>query len=66
LGPKSTAPDGATSEQEQPVSAAQIHQIRMLVMGMEQRLQLREEKLGKELNKAEAESQRFQQLAAAK
>lgn len=39
-----------------------VQQIRMLIMGMEERLTTREEKLQKEIQKAESESQRFEEL----
>lgn len=43
-------------------TSAHIQQIRMLVMGMEQRLQEREELLSKEIQKAETEKRRFDEL----
>lgn len=44
---------------------AQIEQIRMLVLGMDQRLDAREERLAKTLERAENEGKRFEGAAAA-
>jgi hypothetical protein len=41
---------------------AHIEQVRMLILGMEQRLQVREEKLVKVVERAEGEGRRFEQL----
>ncbi|KAH8094753.1 hypothetical protein BXZ70DRAFT_947408 [Cristinia sonorae] len=41
---------------------AHIEQIRLLIMGMEQRLQTREEKLVKSIEKAEAESSKLEEM----
>lgn len=41
---------------------AHIENVKLLVLGMEQRLQTREEKLTKTIEKAEKESQRFEVL----
>lgn len=50
-------------EQPQPsLNLAQIEQIRMLILGMEQRLQVREEKLVKTVERAEDEGRRFEAL----
>ena len=52
-------------EQQQntaPATLAHIEQVRMLILGMEQRLQVREEKLGKVVERAEGEGRRFEQL----
>lgn len=40
---------------------AHIEQVRLLILGMEQRLQSREEKLVKTIQRAEAEGTRFEQ-----
>lgn len=41
---------------------AHIEQVRLLILGMEQRLQLREDKLVKTVERAEGEGRRFEQL----
>jgi hypothetical protein len=43
-------------------AAAQIEQVRLLILGMEQRLQTREEKLNKSVERAEHEGRKFQEL----
>lgn len=45
-----------------PPSKAFVEQVRLLVLGMEQRLQSREEKLLKSIEKAEAEGAKFEEL----
>ena len=40
---------------------AHIEQVRLLILGMEQRLQSREDKLLKTIQRAEAEGSRFEQ-----
>lgn len=40
---------------------AHIEQVRLLILGMEQRLQSREDKLVKTIQRAEAEGARFEQ-----
>jgi len=55
----------STAVPHSPSSAetqARIEQVRLLIMGMEQRLQIREEKLVKGIDRAEAESSRFEEL----
>lgn len=47
---------------QQSLNLAQIEQIRMLILGMEQRLQVREEKLVKTVERAEDEGRRFEAL----
>ncbi|KIK02544.1 hypothetical protein K443DRAFT_677494 [Laccaria amethystina LaAM-08-1] len=52
-------------EQQQNTGSAtlaHIEQVRMLILGMEQRLQVREEKLVKVVERAEGEGRRFEQL----
>ncbi|KAF5312175.1 hypothetical protein D9619_002447 [Psilocybe cf. subviscida] len=44
---------------------AQIEQMRVFILGMEKRLDVREEKLGKTLEKAESESRRYEEAAVA-
>jgi hypothetical protein len=50
------------SQPQPSLNLAQIEQIRMLILGMEQRLQVREEKLVKTVEKAEDEGRRFEVL----
>jgi hypothetical protein len=45
--------------------AEQIQQIRMLILGMDQRLQNRQEKLDQEIKRAEKEGQRYEELRVA-
>ena len=47
---------------QQTLNLAQIEQVRMLILGMEQRLQVREEKLIKTVERAEDEGRRFDAL----
>ena len=49
-------------QQQQSLNLAQIEQVRMLILGMEQRLQVREEKLIKTVERAEDEGRRFEAL----
>ncbi|KAM6498949.1 hypothetical protein JOM56_006897 [Amanita muscaria] len=46
--------------QSQGVTLSQIESVRLLVLGIEQRLQTREEKLVKTMEKAENEGKRFE------
>ena len=55
-----SAPESQSGDAE--AKKAFIEQVRLLVLGMEQRLQTREEKLVKSLEKAEAEEARFEEL----
>ena len=50
------------SQLQQSLNLAQIEQVRMLILGMEQRLQVREEKLIKTVERAEDEGRRFEAL----
>lgn len=43
-------------------ASAHAEQVRLLILGMEQRLQTREEKLQRSVERAEAEGQRFEQI----
>jgi len=55
----------ATQSPDHPqhsLNLAQIEQVRMLILGMEQRLQVREEKLVKTVERAEDEGRRFEAL----
>jgi hypothetical protein len=60
------APQRTTSpgpiEPSAQATRAQIEQVRLLVLGMEQRLQLREEKLLQSVQKAEEEATRFENM----
>jgi len=47
---------------QQQATLAHIEQVRMLIMGMEQRLQTREEKLVKSVERAESEGRRFEEM----
>ena len=49
-------------QQQQSLNLAQIEQVRMLILGMEQRLQVREEKLVKTVERAEDEGRKFEAL----
>ncbi|KAJ6597525.1 hypothetical protein DFH09DRAFT_1356763 [Mycena vulgaris] len=48
--------------EQQHATLAHIEQVRMLIMGMEQRLQTREDKLVKSVERAENEGRRFEDL----
>ncbi|KAJ7121121.1 hypothetical protein C8R44DRAFT_623160 [Mycena epipterygia] len=48
--------------EQQQATLAHIEQVRMLIMGMEQRLQTREDKLLKSVERAESEGRRFEEL----
>ena len=54
---KRVAPPATTD-----ATMAQIEQVRLLILGMEQRLQSREEKLVKSIEKAEEEGSRFEEI----
>lgn len=41
---------------------AHVEQVRLLILGMEQRLQAREDKLAKSIEKAELEGERFEAM----
>lgn len=55
------APASGSDAQQQP-NRAFVEQVRLLVLGMEQRLQTREERLAKSIERAEAEGARFEEL----
>ena len=60
-------PDSRSSSGSQPAanveaSMAHVEQVRLLVLGMEQRLQSREEKLRKTISLAQAEGSRFEDM----
>lgn len=57
-----TPPRPPTDEPSNQATLAHIEQIRLLILGMEQRLQGREEKLIKTVERAEAESARFEDI----
>ncbi|KAJ7015891.1 hypothetical protein C8F04DRAFT_1021580 [Mycena alexandri] len=54
--------DGRFQLEQQQATLAHIEQVRMLIMGMEQRLQTREDKLVKSVERAESEGRRFEEL----
>ncbi|KAH7926866.1 hypothetical protein BV22DRAFT_1062122 [Leucogyrophana mollusca] len=65
IPPQSTADSSQPSQASQAAvesTLSQIEQIRLLVMGMEQRLETREEKLAKTIERAEAEGKRFETM----
>ena len=41
---------------------AHVEQVRLLILGMEQRLQTREEKLTRTIERAESESRKFEEV----
>ncbi|TFK60814.1 hypothetical protein BDN72DRAFT_883434 [Pluteus cervinus] len=58
----SSATTAESSEAQQQATIAHIEQVRLLILGMEQRLQTQEDKLVKSVEKAEHESRKFDQL----
>lgn len=66
MRPNSTPPasntDGASQLQSKAETLAHIEQVRLLILGMEQRLQAREDKLVKTVERAEAEGAKFDQM----
>jgi hypothetical protein len=57
-------PGPAPNSNEQPdkqAMLAHIERVRLLILGMEQRLQTREEKLTKTIERAEGEGRRFEE-----
>ncbi|KAJ8075056.1 hypothetical protein PM082_019383 [Marasmius tenuissimus] len=52
----------ASNDQDRKALAAHIDQVRMLVLGVEQRVQAREDKLRSRMDKAEEEAKRFEAL----
>lgn len=48
--------------QQQQAMLAHVEQVRMLILGMEQRLQTREEKLAKTVKRAESEGHKFEEV----
>jgi hypothetical protein len=55
--PPASAPAQSAAE-----AAAHVEQVRLLVLGMEQRLQEREERLQRSIERAQEEGQRFEQM----
>ena len=51
-----------SAESPQQATLAHIEQVRLLILGMEQRLQTREEKLAKSVERAENETRKIDQL----
>ncbi|THU93207.1 hypothetical protein K435DRAFT_725660 [Dendrothele bispora CBS 962.96] len=60
--PLSSSAAGSDSSEQQQQLSAHLEQVRLLVMGMDQRLQGREDKLKQQMKKAEQESARFERL----
>jgi hypothetical protein len=54
--------DVQPSQQSVEATMAHVEQVRLMILGMEQRLQVREEKLVKTVEKAEKEGARFQEI----
>lgn len=52
----------SSSSANADVTLAHIEQVRLLILGMEQRLQVREEKLVKSIEKAEEEGSKFEEI----
>lgn len=52
-----------TNQEQRQAVLAHVEQVRLLVLGMEQRLQKREEKLSRTVERAEHESRRYEQLS---
>lgn len=50
------------SQDAAQATLSHIEQVRLLILGMEQRLQVREEKLTKTVEKAEREGERFDDM----
>jgi hypothetical protein len=57
-GPSPTYPSNETTK----ATLLHIEQVRLLILGMEQRLQVREQKLVKSVQRAEREGGRFEEL----
>ncbi|KAJ7066457.1 hypothetical protein C8F01DRAFT_1052571 [Mycena amicta] len=57
-----TVEDPRVQQQQAQATLAHIEQVRMLILGMEQRLHTREEKLVKSVERAESEGRRFEEL----
>jgi hypothetical protein len=58
----SASPDTRPPQQSVDATMAHIEQVRLMILGMEQRLQVREEKLVKTVEKAEKEGAKFQEM----
>lgn len=58
-GTNSNSPPSADATQ---ATLAHIEQVRLLILGMEQRLQVREDKLSVNVEKAEKEAGRFEEM----
>lgn len=57
-----SVPSAEDAEAHQQATQAHLEEIRLVVLGMEQRLQVREEKLLKNVERAESETRKFDQL----
>ena len=63
--PLARSAPGASSDQptrDSSATLAHIEQVRLLILGMDQRLEAREKVLGKTVEKAEKEAKRFEDL----
>jgi hypothetical protein len=58
----SPTPAEGTPKISVEATIAQVEQVRLLVLGMEERLRVREEKLVKTMEKADQEGHRFEML----
>ena len=56
------APDSKPSQESLNATLAHVEKVRLMILGIEQRLQVREEKLVKTLEKAEKEGARFHEM----
>ena len=59
--PPAPAP-AASSPADVDATRAYLEQVRLTILGMEQRLQAREDKLAKHIERAEAEGARFEEV----
>lgn len=57
--------DRAKTDEHHQAQIAHLEQLRMLILGMEQRLEVREDKLVKAVERAENEGRKYQAAAAA-
>ncbi|KII93008.1 hypothetical protein PLICRDRAFT_99923 [Plicaturopsis crispa FD-325 SS-3] len=62
LGPVTSSLNAPASSGAPEASQVHVEQVRLLILGMEQRLQAREEKLVKSVQRAEAEGARFEEM----
>jgi hypothetical protein len=62
LRPTSTSSAARDTSSDSSATMAHIEQVRLLILGMEQRLAAREDKLGKTVEKAESEAKKFDEV----